>query len=1364
MDALAELLGGSPTMQAVRDRLRRIFGRQQAGQRLPPVLLQGETGTGKGLIARLIHRHGARREAPFVDVNCAAIPETLLEAELFGFERGAFTDARRAKPGLFQAAHNGVLFLDEVALLSDAAQAKLLSAIEERAVRRLGSTRREPADVWVISATNADLRGAVRARRFREDLYHRLAVFTLDLPPLRDRGRDILFLAERFLARACAEYGLPPKHLDPAAQARLLAYAWPGNIRELGNVMEQAALLADAAAVTVDSLGSLEGEGGSAAAPRSSSRSPTARDAAQRRELETALEQTGWNISLTAARLGIARNTVYARLERLGLRAESLRTEMASPLRPADVAAAPLSGHTRLFWERRGLTLLRADLCSLDGLDAWSQASRALDAIISKVRSFGGRVEELTPNRLVAVFGLEPTEDAPRRAAHTALAIHKEAERVQASNGAGPGITIGLHVAPLLIGWAGSRIELDASAKRAEWLVLDELMHAREPGDTIASGAAAPFLERRFALTQMDADGERAVYRLTGQERRGLGLWGAMTPFVGRDEELEVLKGRLALAESGRGQVIAVVGDAGVGKSRLFWEILHSHRVHAWLILQSASVSYGTTTAYLPVIELLRGYFEIDSRDDPRKMREKITGKILTLAPTLAPVVPALLALLDVPVHEASWHALDPLQRRQQTLDAVKRLLLTESEAQPLVVVFEDLHWIDGESQALLDSLVESLPAVRLLLLVSYRPEYAHAWGGKTYYRQLRIDPLSPDSAEALLDSLMGEDGTLVPLKKMLIARTEGNPFFLEESVRTLVETRVLVGEQGAYRITKAPESFQIPPTAQAILAARIDRLAPEDKQLLQAASVIGKDVPFALLRAIADMSEDPLRQALSHLQTAELLYETIPFPDFECTFKHALTHEVAYGSVLHERRRDLHTRLVGAIETLHPDRLSEHVERLAHHALRGEVWAKAVAYLRQAAAKAVTRSANREAVNCLEQALGASSHLPEGPETRELAIDLRLDLQVPLNNLGEIERVLDSLREAESLAGALGDLRRTGLVAVYMAFGLWSTGHLDQAAASGERALAIARTLGDVGLEAQANSRIGQAYGTMGEYARAIAAFKRNVDALVGDLQTERFGMPSPPAVMSRTWMGWCLASLGEFSAALAVGEEAVRMAEAADDRFGLALSQLRVGLIHLGQGDAERALPRLELSLDCSRRFSFEILAVYAAHGIGEARAACGDTAAALPLLEEAAERAASIGFARGLPAVLGALGESYLLAGRLAEARLTAGQMLDLTRAKGSRHSEAEALRILAEVRARMDPVEASQAEQLYREALAIAEQLGTRPLAARCRLGLGMLHRATGQQESARHYLATAATMFRQMDMHVWLEQAEAEMRA
>ena len=388
-------------------------------------------------------------------------------------------------------------------------------------------------------------------------------------------------------------------------------------------------------------------------------------------------------------------------------------------------------------------------------------------------------------------------------------------------------------------------------------------------------------------------------------------------------------------------------------------------------------------------------------------VREKLTGRLLTLDPTLGPTVPAFLALLEVPVEDASWQALDPPQRRQRTLEALKHVLLRESQLQPLLLVFENLHWIDAETQAFLDGLVESLPAAHLLLLVNYRPEYQHGWGQKTYYTQLRLDPLPPASAEALLESLLGGEAGLASLKARLIELTQGNPFFLEESVRTLVETQVLAGEPGAYRLAKALASIQVPATVQAVLAARIDRLPPEEKQLLQTAAVIGPEVPLALIEAIAEVPEGPLRLGLTHLQAAEFLYETRLFPEHEYTFKHALTQQVAYETLLQERRRPLHARIVEALEAFAGDRVAEQAERLAHHALRGEVWEKALAYCRQAGEKALTRSAYREAVGSFEQALSALPHLPETRATREQAIDLRLALRSALLPSGDSGRIL---------------------------------------------------------------------------------------------------------------------------------------------------------------------------------------------------------------------------------------------------------------------------------------------------------------------------------------------------------------------
>src|SRR5713101_2187222 len=450
MEELAKLLGESPAINVVREKLRHLLERQPAGRRLPAILIQGETGTGKGLVARLVHRVGPRRRGPFVDINCPAIPETLLEAELFGFERGAFTDARRAKPGLLHTAHRGTLFLDEVGLLPESAQAKLLTVIEERVVRRLGSTRPEAVDVCFIRATNTDLQAALRARRFREVLYHRLAVITFDLPALRERGRDVLLLAERFLARACVDYGLPPKTLAEQAQARLLAYRWPGNIRELANVMERAALFADSPVVTEAMLEPLSAEGPHSGAPAPSARAGAVTpEEAMRQHLLRVLEESAGNISHAAARLGIARNTLYARLEKYGVRSHHPFPRRRSRL---ETAPPPAPTGTRIEWESRGITLLRADVVGLEGLESGSRTSQVLDGVIDKLETFGGRVEELTPTGVVASFGIEGVDDAPRHAAHAAMAIHKGVARARVSTGRMPGVKIGIHVAPVLVG------------------------------------------------------------------------------------------------------------------------------------------------------------------------------------------------------------------------------------------------------------------------------------------------------------------------------------------------------------------------------------------------------------------------------------------------------------------------------------------------------------------------------------------------------------------------------------------------------------------------------------------------------------------------------------------------------------------------------------------------------------------------------------------------------------------------------------------------------------------------------------------------------------------------------------------------
>jgi tetratricopeptide (TPR) repeat protein len=574
-----------------------------------------------------------------------------------------------------------------------------------------------------------------------------------------------------------------------------------------------------------------------------------------------------------------------------------------------------------------------------------------------------------------------------------------------------------------------------------------------------------------------------------------------------------------------------------------------------------------------------------------------------------------------------------------------------------------------------------------------------------------------------------------------------------------VVETGVLVGEPGAYRLVKPLDSLQVPATVQAVLAARIDRLPSAEKRLLQTAAVIGTDVPLPLLQAIAELPEAALRRNLAHLQGAEFLYETRLFPEHEYTFKHALTHEVAYGSLLQERRRALHARIVEALEALATHRLAEQVERLAHHALRGEVWDKAVVYCRQAGAKAVAGSANQEAVASFDQALGALPHLPDSRDTREQAIDLRFDLRSPLARLGEFGRVVDHLYAAETLAEALGDQSRLAYVSSYMADYLRLMGCYDRALAAGQRALALAVALGDIRLQAMTNEHLGVIYYSLGSYGRAMDCFRQSVASLEGELLRERFGMAVPDAIESRTRLLLCLAEVGAFAEGVIIGAEGIRMAEAINHPVSLARACYGVGFVSLRKGDLHQAIAMLERGLALCQTWSIRDWFLVLAAALGEAYVLSGRLAEALPLLEQVVEQDAMR--RRHLSSLwIARLSEGYVLAGRLANAMPLARQALDVARDGRERGCEAWALRLLGEIHSSQDPPDAEQAETSYQQAFALANELGMRPLQAHCHLGLGTFYAKIGHREQAHTELSMAIELYRAMDMTFWLPQAEA----
>jgi tetratricopeptide (TPR) repeat protein len=995
------------------------------------------------------------------------------------------------------------------------------------------------------------------------------------------------------------------------------------------------------------------------------------------------------------------------------------------------------------------------------------------------VHRFEGTVNQVLGDGIMALFGAPIAhEDHALRACYAALAMQAAmqsyTEEVRRTRGLELRMRVGLHAGAVVVRAIGNDLHMDYSAVGETTHLAARMEQLATPGSTRLTAATVRLVEglvRVTALGPVPVKGLTEpveVFELVGASalRRRLQAAAArgLTPFVGRQQELAALAQALAQAGAGHGQVVALVGDAGVGKSRLVHECVYAHRTTVWRVLESASVSYGKATPYFPVIDLLKRYGRVEDGDDTRTVRAKITGQVLTLDETLQETIPALLALLDALPDDSPFRSLDPPQRRQRTLGALKRVLLRESQVQPLLLVFEDLHWIDSETQALLDSLVESLPTTQLLLLVNYRPEYQHGWGSEPCYTQLRLDPLPPVSTEALLAALLGDDSSLVPLKQLLITRTAGNPFFLEESVRTLVEAGVLVGTPGAYRLVQALPTIQVPATVQAVLAARIDRLPLEAKRLLQTAAVIGTEVPLDLLQAVAELSEEPLHRSLVQLQGAEFLYETRLFPEREYTFKHALTHEVAYSTLLQERRRVLHGRIMEALEAFSAERLAEQVDRLAHHAVRGAVWDKALLYCRQAGVRAATRSAHHEAVACFEQALTALAQLPEDRGTLEQAIDLRCDLHNALTPLDEQARIFDHLSAAEALAERLDDPQRLGRVTSYLCIYFSTIGEYDRAITAGQHALALATASGAFDVQVTALTYLGQTYHAVGDFQQALDVLRRVIASLTGELLYARLGRVAPPAVSSRAFVAWGLTELGDFAAASRMGADALRLAEAIEQPYTIAGALTPVGCLFRRQGLLQQAIPVLERGLALCQSANISRFFPLTASVLGAAYALAGCVAEAQPLLDQMLERLASGSRIFQHATLLTELSEALLLVGRVDEASTLAARLRELSSTHTGHGYQAHAHRLLGDVATRREPPDIAQAEAHYRQALALAEEIGMRPLQAHCHLGLGTLYAKLGQPEPARSALSAAIDLYRAMEMTFWLPQAEAALAA
>ncbi len=912
------------------------------------------------------------------------------------------------------------------------------------------------------------------------------------------------------------------------------------------------------------------------------------------------------------------------------------------------------------------------------------------------------------------------------------------------------------------------------------------------------------------------------VYEVTGlgplRTRLQRAAARGLTKFVGREREMDSLRHALEHAKTGHGQIVAAIAEPGVGKSRLFYEFKAtsgdgaktvgpafqpvndslerlSHIMTGGdacptdcMVLEAYSVSHGKASAYLPVIELLKNYFEITSADEERKRREKITGKVLTLDRGLEDILPYLFVLLDVHGDDDSIAQLDPQLRRRRTLEAIKRVLVRESLNQPLIVIFEDLHWIDAETQALLSVLVEALATVRILLLVNYRPEYQHPWSSKTYYLQLRLDPLRHESAEEMLTALLGDDEGLTALRRLILDKTEGNPFFMEEMVQALFEQGVLVrdgphpsplpdtlswradappspakkagegskegsyreGEEnkgreqriGALKLTKGLDEIRVPSTVQAVLASRIDRLPSADKELLQTLAVIGRDFSLSLVRDLVATSDEELERMLTGLQLGEFIYEQPAPGGVEYTFKHALTQEVAYNSVLIERRKALHERTGEAIETLFADRLDDYVTDLAHHYDRSGNLRKAIEYLGRAGRRALEQAAHSEVVEYVTRALELLQRLSDGADRARHELELQITMSHSLNaavGTGSPERE-QALARALELCEQLGDSR---IMEVILSLGSlrWARSELLLALQLFEKALALAEQAKDAEVLAAAHAGIGIQRLMLGQFEQAREHLEGAID-LPDGRPSRRFGQVLFSAQSTPFTLAQTLLVLGYPITALKRSKDALDNARQSSEPFVKVIALRIYVQIYLGLRDIRSVAEQVEelaaITAEHEMPISHALATFYRAwltvdagrvkEGLGEMERSITRLLGALPTVEWLVVALAEVCARNGLPD----------------EGLTTIKEAL--TRSEKTPYLQAELYRLKGELTLLKDPRSEAEAECCLRQAIDVARRQAARLFELRATTSLARLLTKQGRRQEARTMLAEIYNWF------------------
>ena len=1018
--------------------------------------------------------------------------------------------------------------------------------------------------------------------------------------------------------------------------------------------------------------------------------------------------------------------------------------------------------------DRRLVTVMFADISGFTAMsekmdpemvtDIMNECFRIMEACIE---AHGGTIDKFIGDCVMALFGAPKTlEYGPHRAIETALEMRNRLLRFNEDKCLSFPLNfhIGINTGPVIAGMVGGDRKQDFTVMGDTVNLASRMEGAAEIGSILISENTYRLTEGYFDFEPM---GEVKVkgkeqpikaYKVLGQRhvstRIDACLGKGLSPFVGRSVELQLLGRCLEQANESHGQVVGIMGEPGVGKSRLICQFRDSLPASEYTIIEGGCIHYGEAIPYLPILDMLKDYFDIKEDEDETTMKKKINEKVVQLNIQPFQVLPPLYEILSLTGEDEEYLKLDGKQRRDKVFEAIRLLLIAESQIRPLIVVVEDLHWIDKTSEEFLSYLINSIGATRIMLMLLYRPEYTHSWANKTYYSQVRVDQLSKKTSADLVQGILcGEVDA--SLGDFIVARTEGNPLFIEELTQNLVENGFITKEEGRYLLSLKPTDIQVPATIQGIIAARLDRLEGRLKGIMQTASVIGREFAFRILQSVAAMKED-LKSSLLNLQDLEFIYEKNLFPELEYIFKHALTREVAYNSLLIKKRTKTHEKVGQAIEQIYADRLEEFYEILAYHYSLSENSQKAYHYLKLSGDKAAMSYANVEAIRFYQKALKVLDAQPESEETRKEKLSVCLSIIIPMWLIGYPEGTLEIFHEAERLAQVLGD--EQGLATVYSRMIYYHTvkGNIPLATEYSDKCFNAAEKIGSVELMAQSAHAVCATHFFTGNCLKLVELSRKTLPSLEERHWEKDFYAGGRNVYSGLSgYCGMSLGFLGEFAEGNIVLEKGLQNAREINDRFITGFMEMCHTVLSIWEGDGDSTVDHAHKAIKCYEEARAEFLVGIAWMYLGVGYYLHGEYETA----REHADKGLSIQEKIGIPFLTAWC--SWFLAmiicasGDLMRANECAEKSLKLAQDHNVKNVEGLAWILLGSLKGKMETACIDEAQHQIAKGITIVEELRQRPLSALGYLLSGELFADAGRIEEALENLKKAETMYLEM---------------